>query len=147
MFCLLCISSEIYENAFSIFSLSGILVNIIRNNSYMALNYCNQNRSNSYDETFRWRHIQQAVDMFQSAEKSWKETFPWILMFHTEMQKFGWSMRLFLPRFTNITFTLVYLKLLLEKTFDLINLHILIYKKAINYHLMLIFTQFFVDYQ
>lgn len=41
----------------------------------MALNYCNQSRSNSYDETFGWRHIQQAVDMFQSATESWKKTF------------------------------------------------------------------------
>lgn len=39
----------------------------------MALNYCNQSRSNSYDETFGWRHIQQAVDMFQSATESRKE--------------------------------------------------------------------------
>lgn len=66
---------EIYENAFAIFfpslaSNETVLVNIIRNNSYMALNYCNQSRSNSYDETFGWRHIQQAVDMFQSATES-----------------------------------------------------------------------------
>lgn len=68
-------------------------------------------------------------------------------MFHLEMQKFWMKYAIILLSFTNITFTLAYLKLLLGKTFALMNLHILIYKKAINYLLMLIFTQFFVDYQ